>query len=672
MCVKGEMFSVLAFFYQVHVSKESSVPDHCRSYALSGPSDPDFQATCTHKHTDYCDRCNQVEEVFGNIDEALALVSEDNKDFKEQLVFKVAQAKRNINAWKAHLLRNINQDEARIITSDSLDEKSVLLVQDWAMKFLPRKYRESQTDWFGKRGLSWHITVAMYKSDNGEIHSMTFVHVFQSCKQDNCTTLSIMKDVVHKLKEELPKLEIVYYRQDNAGCYHCCSTIVGASTIGKDVGVSVRRMDFSDPQGGKGSCDRKAATVKSHMKIFLNTGNNIETGEEMVAAMQSSGGIPGVKVILASTAIAAKPLNVKMDGVSTFSNIEYGEGYLKVWKAYGIGPGKKLPLSKLGELDQESAIVDLSTACLKKDAAVQSDAHFIPLKKSVRSCKQSAPRKTTQEEAIEESYNLFSCPEEGCIKTYQRYSALQHHLDCGKHERKLEHETLCDRAAHGYANRLQGLTSGVPEMSSAAKKALEGSTTQRLPMGWALRSNQGRKKKRFSEKQKSFLTDRFLIGEATGRKEDAMSVAKAMMTVKDADGHCLFNSTEFLTSKQIAGFFSRLAAKRQLLREDDSDDDETDDDETDDDIDPAENEEALSQLKNRVLEDVSLTHPICFDRYNLCDLNKKSKLSNLSIPVLQDICKEFDIPASDITKKRKAPYIERIFGFIDENCTCIG
>jgi hypothetical protein len=198
MCVKGEMFSVLAFFYQVHVSKESSV-----LYALSDPSDPDFQATCTHKHTDYCDRCNQVEEVFGNIDEALALVSEDNKDFKEQLVFKVAQAKRNINAWKAHLLRNINQDEASIITSDSLDEKSVLLVQDWAMKFLPRKYRESQTDWFGKRGLSWHITVAMYKSDNGEIHSMTFVHVLQSCKQDNCTTLSIMKDVVHKLKEEL-------------------------------------------------------------------------------------------------------------------------------------------------------------------------------------------------------------------------------------------------------------------------------------------------------------------------------------------------------------------------------------------------------------------------------------------------------------------------------------
>ena len=25
------------------------------------------------------------------------------------------------------------------------------------MKYLPRKYRESQTDWFGKRGIPWHI-----------------------------------------------------------------------------------------------------------------------------------------------------------------------------------------------------------------------------------------------------------------------------------------------------------------------------------------------------------------------------------------------------------------------------------------------------------------------------------------------------------------------------------
>ena len=49
-------------------------------------------------------------------------------------------------------------------------------------------------------------------------------------------------------------------------------------------------MDLSYPQGGKGSCDRKAATNKNHMKIYLNSCHDIETAEQMVLAMESSGG----------------------------------------------------------------------------------------------------------------------------------------------------------------------------------------------------------------------------------------------------------------------------------------------------------------------------------------------------------------------------------------------
>ena len=155
-----------------------------------------------------------------------------------------------------------------------------------------------------------------------EFHTMTFVHVFQSCNQDSCTVLSIISDVVSKLKKELANLESVYYRQDNAGCYHCGASIAGARLIGKDTGVFVRCMDFSDPQGGKGACDRKAASIKSHMKIHLNTGNNIETGREMVAAMLSSGGIPGVNATLAIPPSFPRPVSAKLEGVSAISNIE--------------------------------------------------------------------------------------------------------------------------------------------------------------------------------------------------------------------------------------------------------------------------------------------------------------------------------------------------------------
>ena len=79
---------------------------------------------------------------------------------------------------------------------DALDENSVLLVQDWAMKFLPRKFRESQGDWFAKWGMSWHITVATRRVENHELEMITFAHVYQTCNQDGCAVLSVMKDVI--------------------------------------------------------------------------------------------------------------------------------------------------------------------------------------------------------------------------------------------------------------------------------------------------------------------------------------------------------------------------------------------------------------------------------------------------------------------------------------------
>ena len=37
------------------------------------------------------------------------------------------------------------------------------------MKCLPIGYRETQRDWFGKKGKLWHVPVAVKKGDDGEI-----------------------------------------------------------------------------------------------------------------------------------------------------------------------------------------------------------------------------------------------------------------------------------------------------------------------------------------------------------------------------------------------------------------------------------------------------------------------------------------------------------------------
>ena len=245
---------------------------------------------------------------------------------------------------------------------------------------------------------------------------------------------------------------------------------------------------------------------------------------------------------------------------------------------------------------------------------------------------------------------------------YQRFSSLQLPLDLGKHERALENETLHDRVAHAYTDRLQEQFCGIPQIQ--ARKCLTLTSHPCLPMGWALKSSHVRRT-RFTEKQKDYLTSKFRIGETTGQKADAASVAKSMMTARDSNGNRIFTSSEFLTSQKVSSFFSRLASKRIL-----SEDDEM----TESDIEENQNkedEEALSKLRSEIPQEVALRHPICYDSYNICELIADSKLSKFAIQMLQNICEHFDIPTADIKVKRKAPYIERLISF-GKKCTCQG
>ena len=84
-----------------------------------------------------------------------------------------------------------------------------------------------------------------------------------------------------------------------------------------------------------------------------------------------------------------------------------------------------------------------------------------------------------------------------------------------------------------------------------------------------------------------------------------------------------------------------------------------------------EDEEAFSELRSEILQEVSLSHPICYDSYYISELIADSKLSKFAIQMLQNICEHFDIPTTDIKVKRKAPYIERLITF-GKKCTCQG
>jgi len=106
-------------------------------------------------------------------------------------------------------------------------------------------------------------------------------------------------------------------------------------------GIAVRRVDFSDLQGGKGPCDRKAATIKAHVRRFINEGHDVQTALDFKEVMLSNGGIEGTRIFVAdaSTVRDSQP-QVKLEGVSSLNNFRYSEGGITVWRAYKVGEGK--------------------------------------------------------------------------------------------------------------------------------------------------------------------------------------------------------------------------------------------------------------------------------------------------------------------------------------------
>ena len=51
----------------------------------------------------------------------------------------------------------------------------------------------------------------------------TFTHIMQSCKQDWFAVASILEHTLVTMKSQLPHINEVYLRSDNAGCYHCAN-----------------------------------------------------------------------------------------------------------------------------------------------------------------------------------------------------------------------------------------------------------------------------------------------------------------------------------------------------------------------------------------------------------------------------------------------------------------
>ena len=112
---------------------------------------------------------------------------------------------------------------------------------------------------------------------------------------------------------------------------------------------------------------------------------------------------------------------------------------------------------------------------------------------------------------------LYSCPWEGCVKTFQRHCSLEQLLLYGKCEMEVERYSLLDMAKLMYNEQLVQGSSEHPHIPGPAVSLSTKSTA------------------RFNVNQKTYLDDKFGIGQQTGKKADPTQASQDMRHTKNVE-----------------------------------------------------------------------------------------------------------------------------------------
>ena len=312
---------------------------------------------------------------------------------------------------------------------------------DWAMKFLQMKYREKQSDWFGKRGLSWHVSTVISKHDEDDtVEVETYAHIFDCCQQDWFAVCSIFENLIENVVSSKPSVNCVFIRSDEAGCYHNNAMIASLKDVGKRLGIEVKSYDYSEPAYGKDVCDRILCPMKTSIRSYCNEGHDIATASDMRTALLERP-VRGVTASVCAIDEKKKSLEFNnIDGYSKLHNFTYEKEGIRVRRAYGIGSGKELPYDDIVINHQGPT-----------EIAVQDNHDFF----AITSARQMNVKKS--DSAISgdstDECQLFECPEPGCQRILKSFRELEIHIEIGDHGKKPMNESIYDRLRREWAAR---------------------------------------------------------------------------------------------------------------------------------------------------------------------------------------------------------------------------
>ena len=204
------------------------------------------------------------------------------------------------------------------------------------------------------------------------------------------------------------------------------------------VSVSESESSASDPQAAKDVCERRIATLKSHMRRFINEGNDINNANDMKVAIESYGGVKGCYATVAEIQDSFQSMTKhSMTGIQALNNFLFESAGLRAWKAYNVGTGRFFSLAQLQKYGTPQGPTGIKELQLFSQP-LQDVGTFRAGATQAQDVGPSAPTEvqiiqSDEAESATRSVASYSCPEQGCVKVYKEFKGLEKHLDVGRH-----------------------------------------------------------------------------------------------------------------------------------------------------------------------------------------------------------------------------------------------
>lgn len=185
-----------------HCSGDADCITHCTTFGLSDSKCVEHSSNCDHAHITHCPDCINIIVTLDEINQKIQKITD--KDIEREARFDFENSSEHIVEWSRHNLRAARQDTEKKSIISQMDEVEAFCTFDWSQKILPQEYREAQSTYFGKKGMS--VLVGSFFWKNPEPRLTSVVSTTTSLSPPTYSTESYIVAITNAAQTELDSL----------------------------------------------------------------------------------------------------------------------------------------------------------------------------------------------------------------------------------------------------------------------------------------------------------------------------------------------------------------------------------------------------------------------------------------------------------------------------------